>query len=130
MIDIAAIPLLLWIPACILFVVLGHELTHYLAWLPVATSIEYDFRNAYIVAEYPDTAFARRWGIIAGISPVIVAVGLVLALWATGYDPNASMQHFIGAIAVALYGLSGGKSDFDALIDALSVAAAKITQKL
>jgi len=130
MIDIASIPLYLWIPACILFVVIGHELTHYLAWLPVATSIEYDFRDAYIVAEYPDTAFAHYWGIIAGISPVIVAVGLVSALWATGYDPNASLQHFIGAIAIALYGLSGGKSDFDALIDVLYRVAARVSQKL
>jgi len=50
----------------------------------------------------------------------------VLALWATGYNPNASLQHFIGAIAVALYGLSGGKSDFDALLGSIKKVAQQI----
>jgi len=116
MIDITAIPFVVWVIGCITFVILGHELTHYIAWLPVATSIEYHFEDQYIEAEYPDTPFARRWAAVAGISPVIVAIGLVLALMASGWDPTATWHHITASAAVVLYGISGGKSDFTALL--------------
>jgi len=116
MIDITAIPLVIWAVGCATFVIVGHELTHYLAWLPVATSIEYHFQDQYIEAEYPDTAFARRWAAIAGISPIIVATGLVAALIAIGWQPMASWHHITLSAAVVLYGISGGTSDFAALL--------------
>jgi len=117
MIDITTIPLVLWVLGCITFVILGHELTHYIAWLPVASSIEYHFEEQYIEAEYPDTPFARKWAVVAGISPVIVATGLLLALIATGWQPTATWHHITASVAVLLYGISGGKSDFDALFN-------------
>jgi len=117
MIDITTIPLVLWVLACITFVILGHELTHYIAWLPVASSIEYHFEEQYIEAEYPDTPFARKWAVLAGISPVIVATGLLLALIASGWQPTATWHHISASVAVLLYGISGGKSDFDALFN-------------
>ena len=117
MIDITTIPLVLWVLGCITFVILGHELTHYIAWLPVASSIEYHFEEQYIEAEYPDTPFARKWAVVAGISPVIVATGLLLALIATGWQPTATWHHITASVAVVLYGISGGKSDFDALFN-------------
>jgi len=116
MIELTSIPLVLWAVGCAAFVIVGHELTHYIAWLPVATSIEYPFEDQYIEAEYPDTRFARRWAAVAGISPVIVAIGLVLALMASGWDPTATWHHIIASAAVVLYGISGGKSDFTALL--------------
>ena len=116
MIDITTIPLVLWVLGCILFVILGHELTHYIAWLPVASSIEYHFQEQYIEAEYPDTPFARKWAVVAGISPVIVATGFVLALIATGWQATATWHHITASVAVLLYGISGGKSDFTALL--------------
>jgi len=115
MIELTSIPLVLWAVACAAFVIVGHELTHYIAWLPVATSIEYHFEEQYIEAEYPDTPFARKWAAVAGISPIIVAIGLVLALIAIGWDPAASWHHITASAAVVLYGISGGKSDFVAL---------------
>ena len=117
MIEITTIPLVLWVLGCILFVILGHEVTHYIAWLPVASSIEYHFEEQYIEAEYPDTPFARKWAVVAGISPVIVATGLLLALIATGWQPTATWHHITASVAVVLYGISGGKSDFDALFN-------------
>ena len=117
MIDITTIPLVLWVLGCITFVILGHELTHYIAWLPVASSIEYHFQEQYIEAEYPNTPFARKWAVVAGISPVIVATGLLLALIATGWQPTATWHHITASVAVVLYGISGGKSDFDALFN-------------
>jgi len=117
MIDLTTIPLVVWVTGCIAFVILGHELTHYIAWLPVATSIEYHFEDQYIEAEYPDTPFARKWAVVAGISPVIVATGLVLALIATGWNPTATWHHITASAAVVLYGVSGGKSDFQALLN-------------
>jgi len=116
MIELTSIPVVLWAVGCAAFVIVGHELTHYIAWLPVATSIEYHFEDQYIEAEYPDTRFARRWAAVAGISPVIVAIGLVLALMASGWDPTATWHHIIASAAVVLYGISGGKSDFTALL--------------
>ena len=116
MIDITTIPLVLWVLGCITFVIIGHELTHYIAWLPVASSIEYHFEEQYIEAEYPDTAFARKWAVLAGISPVIVATGLLLALFATGWQPTATWHHITASVSVVLYGISGGKSDFTALL--------------
>jgi hypothetical protein len=116
MIELTSIPLVLWAVGCAAFVIVGHELTHYIAWLPVATSIEYHFEDQYIEAEYPDTRFARRWAAVAGISPVIVAIGLVLALMASGWDPTATWHHITASAAVVLYGISGGKSDFTALL--------------
>jgi len=115
MIELTSIPLVLWAVGCAAFVIVGHELTHYVAWLPVATSIEYHFEEQYIEAEYPDTPFARKWAAVAGISPIIVAIGLVLALIAIGWDPAASWHHITASAAVVLYGISGGKSDFVAL---------------
>jgi len=115
MIELTSIPLVLWAVACAAFVIVGHELTHYVAWLPVATSIEYHFEEQYIEAEYPDTPFARKWAAVAGISPIIVATGLVVALIAIGWDPAASWHHITASAAVVLYGISGGKSDFVAL---------------
>ena len=115
MIELTSIPLVLWAVGCAAFVIVGHELTHYVAWLPVATSIEYHFEEQYIEAEYPDTPFARKWAAVAGISPIIVATGLVLALIAIGWDPAASWHHITASAAVVLYGISGGKSDFVAL---------------
>ena len=117
MIDITTIPIVLWIFGLSLFVVLGHELTHYLFWLPVASSIEYHFQEQYIEAEYPDTPFARKWAVVAGISPVIVATGLVLALMLSGWEWLADLHHTTASVAVLLYGISGGKSDFDALFN-------------
>jgi hypothetical protein len=76
MIELTSIPLVLWAVGCAAFVIVGHELTHYVAWLPVATSIEYHFEEQYIEAEYPDTPFARKWAAVAGISPIIVATAL------------------------------------------------------
>jgi len=116
MIELTSIPLVLWAVGCAAFVIVGHELTHYIAWLPVATSIEYHFEDQYIEAEYPDTRFARRWAAVAGISPVIVAIGLVLALMASGWDPTATWHHITASAAVVLYGISGGTSDFTALL--------------
>jgi len=116
MIELTSIPLVLWAVGCAAFVIVGHELTHYIAWLPVATSIEYHFEEQYIEAEYPDTRFARRWAAVAGISPVIVAIGLVLALMASGWNPTATWHHITASAAVVLYGISGGKSDFTALL--------------
>jgi len=115
MIELTSIPLVLWAVGCAAFVIVGHELTHYVAWLPVATSIEYHFEEQYIEAEYPDTPFARKWAAVAGISPIIVATGLVVALIAIGWDPAASWHHITASAAVVLYGISGGKSDFVAL---------------
>jgi hypothetical protein len=115
MIELTSIPLVVWAVGCAAFVIVGHELTHYLAWLPVATSIEYHFEEQYIEAEYPDTPFARKWAAVAGISPIIVATGLVVALIAIGWDPAASWHHITASVAVVLYGISGGKSDFVAL---------------
>jgi len=115
MIELTSIPLVLWAVVCAAFVIVGHELTHYIAWLPVATSIEYHFEEQYIEAEYPDTPFARKWAAVAGISPIIVATGLVVALIAIGWDPAASWHHITASAAVVLYGISGGKSDFVAL---------------
>jgi len=116
MIDITAIPLVLWAIGCATFVIVGHELTHYLAWLPVATSIEYHFQDQYSEAEYPDTPFARQWAAVAGISPIIVATGLVAALITIGWQPTASWHHITLSAAVVLYGISGGTSDFAALL--------------
>ena len=115
MIELTSIPLVLWAVGCAAFVIVGHELTHYVAWLPVATSIEYHFEEQYIEAEYADTPFARKWAAVAGISPIIVATGLVVALIAIGWDPAASWHHITASAAVVLYGISGGKSDFVAL---------------
>jgi len=117
MIDITTIPLVLWVLGCITFVIIGHELTHYLFWLPVASSIEYHFQEQYIEAEYPDTPFARKWAVVAGISPVIVATGLVLGLMLSGWEWLADLHHTTTSVAVLLYGISGGRSDFDALFN-------------
>jgi hypothetical protein len=128
MIELTSIPLVLWAIGCAAFVIVGHELTHYIAWLPVATSIEYHFEEQYIEAEYPDTPFARKWAAVAGISPIIVATGLVLALIASGWNPTATWHHITASAAVVLYGISGGKSDFVALfslVQTLRSAAAE-----
>jgi len=117
MIDVTTIDIVPFVVICFFLVVIGHELCHYIMWLPIASKIEWNFREAYIQAQHPDTPFARKWAAIAGVSPILLATAILSGLVVAGWDPTATRHHFIGTMAVILFGVSGGTSDFKRLAE-------------
>jgi len=63
---------------------------------------------------------------VAGISPIIVATGLVLALIASGWNPTATWHHITASAAVVLYAISGGKSDYVALFNLVQTRRSQV----
>jgi len=117
MIAITSIDIVPFVVICFFLVVIGHELCHYIMWLPIATKFEWNFSQAYIQAQHPDTPFAHKWAAIAGVSPILLATAILSGLVVAGWDPTATPHHFIGTMAVILFGVAGGTSDFKRLAE-------------
>lgn len=118
------IPLFLWIPLWALLATLGHELTHYVFWLPIATDIDWDVWGNELEIEHISTPWAMRWAIVASMAPLIVGIIAITAWWSTSPQPLSDAHEGIMAIGLAVYTFAGGKADYSRLTAAVTTRLA------
>lgn len=91
-----------------------HEFCHVLFVWPVATEVEFDWREQYVIADVPRTRFAQRWADAAGLAPAIVGVLAAIYLLEVG-SPLQSPASPLGLVQWVIWGvfsIGGGLSDY------------------
>lgn len=91
-----------------------HEATHALWVWPVASSVRYDWRQQYIEAEVPRTAWRQRWADLAGWAPLMVGCFTAVYLAHIG-QPLHGPWTVRGLLEWGLwiaYTVTGGVSDY------------------
>jgi len=91
-----------------------HELTHVVMLLPVAEDVSVNWREMYVVASIPETAFVKRWARLAGLAPVIIGVLVAIGLVAAGMplaEPWTPLGMAEWGVWMA-YAIFGGASDY------------------
>ena len=116
------VPLLVWIPFWALIATIGHELTHYVFWVPIATDIEWDVWGNELEIEHIATPWAMRWAIVASMAPLLV--GTVVLMYWLSTQPAVTAHSAIMGIGLAVYTFAGGKADYGRLTDAVTTRLA------